>query len=844
MTTYNTGNPIGSTDSRDRLDNSENFDVALNTLEPTWEDRLGVTRDSFEGALSKLSFYRVGTFADGYTLTNMRQTLEYDGHEYSWAGSFPKVVAVGATPSTSGGIGAGAWVDRTDSALRGELAEQDSLVLVGGKHAKDLAYDVVQLDSVSDISSANFLTGARCAVNGTVFEISHDKPRNSRYPLISAGVGLYAIPVENHTSNIIGSYVSKGSLSNATDWALASTRQLQGFEYDNRAGTVFLTSLVKPSTPEVGYLIEYAVDSQGNIGTEVMRSGLLPMGHSDYFAVEYDPSDGKRYVWIGEESTKSLHRVEWKAGATSANIVRTIDLSGVSSSRCEVSLYGASSLLLSFTRADTGNLTDHVCSLSDLASGVFSPTLQQEVTPRLGAVVPIMPHQQRKFEGGLYAGLCGLYIGNPDYTFVSVATESGELVGRGSYYEDTAAPTDEPEGLGWYWSNTHAKLLPVMAVWRPAGQVDLYGVAEPDADLSHALGAGQLSRRRWDTTGTGINQWGTAADGLESPFVLGVKQLFVGGTNYGNTTEFNPVNLRMTQIYDNETRQGGAIYAYGQKNVLFFDGPNDLTYGKGLRWFGDTRLMMHITESGAFFGRAATLAEQSANKASLKGFGTASYPVGVWGKTGSTATAPCFMAEGGSLDYAVPSTEAMQLGGYNASTNTITTWFAINSSSIQPGSDNSYSCGTASLRWSVVYAATASISTSDETTKTFCDEEMSDAVLDAWAKVNFRAFKFNEAVESKGSDAARIHFGVGAQTVKKIFEAAGLDPFKYALLCYDEWEEIQEVKDDGGNVITPYSPSGSRYGIRYEEALVLEAALMRRTTERLESRIKALEAAQ
>ena len=131
MTTYNTGNPIGSTDSRDRLDNTENFDIALNTHNATWVDRLGVTRDSFEGRLAKGSFYRVGTFAAGYTLTNMRQTLEYSGHEYSWSGAFPKVVAAGATPSTSGGIGAGAWVDRTDVVLRDQLAESTGATKVG-----------------------------------------------------------------------------------------------------------------------------------------------------------------------------------------------------------------------------------------------------------------------------------------------------------------------------------------------------------------------------------------------------------------------------------------------------------------------------------------------------------------------------------------------------------------------------------------------------------------------------------------------------------------------------------------------------------------------------------------
>lgn len=121
--TFNTGNPIGSTDARDLSDNAENFDTALGTTAATWVDRLGVTRDSFEGRLAKGTFYRVGTFAAGYTLTNMRQTLEYSGVEYSWSGSFPKVVSAGATPATSGGVGAGAWVDRNSDTLRTDLAD-------------------------------------------------------------------------------------------------------------------------------------------------------------------------------------------------------------------------------------------------------------------------------------------------------------------------------------------------------------------------------------------------------------------------------------------------------------------------------------------------------------------------------------------------------------------------------------------------------------------------------------------------------------------------------------------------------------------------------------------------
>jgi hypothetical protein len=161
MTTFNTGNPIGSTDARDRSDNSENMDILENsTTLNAHPDRLGVLRKTrkgmelehknqisahesehdnqmqsfesdFDSRLAGMAFTRVGTFAAGYTLTNMRQTLEYSGHEYSWAGTFPKVVAAGATPATSGGIGAGAWVDRTDVTLRSDLESESGSGLVG-----------------------------------------------------------------------------------------------------------------------------------------------------------------------------------------------------------------------------------------------------------------------------------------------------------------------------------------------------------------------------------------------------------------------------------------------------------------------------------------------------------------------------------------------------------------------------------------------------------------------------------------------------------------------------------------------------------------------------------------
>ncbi len=196
MTTFNTGNPIGSTDARDRSDNSENLDLAVNSLALTFEDRLGRTRDSFEGRLAKGSFYRAGTFSAGYTLTNMRQTLEYSGHEYGWTGSFSpsgKVVAAGATPATSGGIGAGAWVDRTDEALRVELSTVDSTVEIAGKKAKNIArisYSLYDAGAVGDgiaddtaailnaISFVKTNRGYRLIQNGGAFKFTTTLPFN------------------------------------------------------------------------------------------------------------------------------------------------------------------------------------------------------------------------------------------------------------------------------------------------------------------------------------------------------------------------------------------------------------------------------------------------------------------------------------------------------------------------------------------------------------------------------------------------------------------------------------------------------------------------------------------
>lgn len=170
-----------------------------------------------------------------------------------------------------------------------------------------------------------------------------------------------------------------------------------------------------------------------------------------------------------------------------------------------------------------------------------------------------------------------------------------------------------------------------------------------------------------------------------------------------------------------------------------------------------------------------------------------------------------------------------------------------------PTADNTVSVGTGAARFSLVFAATGAINTSDEREKISVNSP-DDALMRAWGKVGFKVFQFKDAVEKKGGDA-RIHVGVIAQEVKAAFESEGLDASRYGLFCHDAWEDEYEdvtvvdqpeVTDDDGNITTPevshvekrlVTAAGDRYGIRYEEALALECAYQRWRLAQIEARL-------
>jgi hypothetical protein len=141
--------------------------------------------------------------------------------------------------------------------------------------------------------------------------------------------------------------------------------------------------------------------------------------------------------------------------------------------------------------------------------------------------------------------------------------------------------------------------------------------------------------------------------------------------------------------------------------------------------------------------------------------------------------------------------------------------------------DNATSLGWSNRRFSVVYAGTGTINTSDENEKqdieTLSDAEKRVAVV---AKSLIKKYRWKDAVTKKG-DNARIHIGLIAQDLEDAFKAEGLDASRYGMFCSNTWWEKDETID-GVTTTKDYdtedkAPEGAikktRLGVRYEELL-------------------------
>ena len=93
----------------------------VNGLQEALDNKENSVREALRRSYAEAGFTLVdGSFEEGCTLTSASDVLLHkaSGVAYSWAGTFPKGVNAGSTPTP---VSAGNWVDRTDDGLRSDL---------------------------------------------------------------------------------------------------------------------------------------------------------------------------------------------------------------------------------------------------------------------------------------------------------------------------------------------------------------------------------------------------------------------------------------------------------------------------------------------------------------------------------------------------------------------------------------------------------------------------------------------------------------------------------------------------------------------------------------------------
>ena len=127
--------------------------------------------------------------------------------------------------------------------------------------------------------------------------------------------------------------------------------------------------------------------------------------------------------------------------------------------------------------------------------------------------------------------------------------------------------------------------------------------------------------------------------------------------------------------------------------------------------------------------------------------------------------------------------------------------------------------------------------------------EIDDKLLDAWEDVNLVQFKYNDAVNEKGKDNARLHTGYVVQQIDSACKSHGVDISEYGLYCHEEYpeetEEVEvEVEQADGTKTKERKvirEANEHYSLRYTEVYAVECMYLRRCIARLTARIAELE---
>ena len=821
---FNTGNELGSLDERDLYDNAINLDKAMNSTEPTWRDRFNVEKPTIDAALKSAGFMPAGfDFVTGGTLQpGDRNKAVYnpapngDNNWYRWNGVFPKEIAANSQPNPKDKNN---WVPVL---IKTGVIEREAL----RRTYQEVGLNLVS-GSFEEGGTLNTITNILLEEKtGKVYSWSGGFPK-----VVSGGT----LP----ESSVNFSESTNKTFFNSTIKPVTWSGFAGGADPTGAvdAALAFQAAVAQTAGQKI-YPPLYASVPQADFITIRVPTGKYLIGS------KISPK-GKNVVWECDIGV-SFVNVDNLCGRVVMKGVRINTVSAASlDSACGFSVsmnrgLGKPAAVMGIGNpADVKNVTerDSVGFYAENSSTV--PTLVvASATYTSSTAIPTTPADVSQLIAGMIIDTDNGHAG----VLASWAADGSSLTVKNGWYVSGAAGSSPvtPPASGF-------KVNMLTKVWAMNSQTVLTADGDATRAAGFELGLRNHKQNLTDPDSTTDYLWGYDAIGF-GPFPSSVGYIQRGGflrgfessgamqdgfavSKRGSTFPVNAVVVRCNSFHQFVSQPNGVDIAYKITNA------GDVDMG-GAAYAGTKTI--RLRSSGLNNDHDTRI--QSIGGAASPGQGT--------------------------LRFGAAATEVQ--------------------GNLRPVNANSSSCGTASRAWANVFSQTAVTVLSDETHKT-SPLVITDAMLDAWSEVNWVQFKYLDRVEAKGEDEARWHFGVIAQRAVEAFARHGLDAHEFGFLCYDEWDDkfedvqtnigaftIEKVKveepvrtdkpvflpdgtpllDADGKQITtnttvmtemwvesqtPDTPvferiqvreAGSKYGIRYEEALVLEAALQRRNYKR------------
>lgn len=707
MATTPTNLPIPSEDPRDLKFNAGKFDEVMTSDAHYYVDRFGVKRWTIAGfqftaeeAIRNYGYITMDSFEDGATLTLPNQVLRWEnnGEYYRWDGDFPKAVAAGSTPESTGGVGLGAWVGVGDASLRSDLTKYGATI-------DQIAHRVTTIKSFEEFGAIG------------------DGVTNDTTAMLAALEWLKDVPFGKLVGRPGANYVITQSLVMKFDGSY--TQDVTSTRYLDFTGT----TIVAGAAGITG--IRMCHDFCHVINPVVIN----PDNYADVIAYAIAPEDESQTVVRVSQQFCTMENprargtkigIKFKPGPTvggSNSGAYYHSIMNPNFERVECGFYFERSI-----SGDNNNTRVHIYNPHH-ATGNCSFWIESTDSLRVFG-----GHSENITQGTWPADVpCAVRVVKTVSSDNQVAGNLrfygyfGELCTRGYQIDDNVGTYNNFFDWGWVYLDQEP--------YRPVGNTHS-SIAEFD---------GAVVSSNWDPNQLNISGCRRRKSGKQAAII--------------QSDDSSPAEL----FSDTKWKFTSTVLEAPVQDVR-----NDNSHIQ----------VLGATNSGILLTTAT----------GTKGITLSSYD----GKTSSGNP-----------------TGDLKIGGYNG---------------FMPDTDNTTVLGYTSHRWSVVYAATGTISTSDETLKVKTPATNESAERDAANEIrkNIIRYKFTDAIKLKGGEYARVHFGVGAQTVGSILTKHGLKPEDYAFWCKDEWEASSEIiiNPETLEEVVTVKPAGVRYGIRYEELIM------------------------